>query len=193
MPQDLEVSLMEIRLAWSVDNIKFNSLHSESFLHCSHNFSGPFNLNLRINQTQSNDSTNKQLKIDFKPSPHIFFGIYESFKKLERLHIAHQTIKTIERRNFAGLTDLEELALNNNYIEFLPENSFWDLTKLKELDISNNQIKNLQPNVFSKLVNIKEIWSYNNPGRMLRNVDFSKIPSVRLYNETSNEYVQQKT
>jgi Leucine-rich repeat (LRR) protein len=146
---------------------------------------------LRINQTHSNAATTKQLKIDFKPSPHIFFGISESFKKLERLQVTHQAIKLIEKRNFAGLTKLEELGLNNNNIEFLAENSFWDLTNLKELDISNNQIKKLPANVFSKLMNMKDIWSYNNPGRMLRNVDFSKIPKVRLYNETSNEYFQQ--
>jgi Leucine-rich repeat (LRR) protein len=97
------------------------------------------------------------LHIDFAPSTHIFSGIGETFINLKWLEITEQSIKFVERSDFAGLTQLDTLSLNWNLIEFLPENVFWDLPNLDYLDLQDNKIKKLPENIFKNLKKLEVI------------------------------------
>jgi Leucine-rich repeat (LRR) protein len=143
----------------------------------------------------------KLLHINFAPSTYIFSGIGETFSNLKKLLITEQSIKFVERSDFAGLTQLEVLYLDGNQIEFLPEDVFWDLPNLEYLGLSNNKIKKIPENIFknlkklesiglhinkikhlpkdlfSKNLEIEKIWAENNPLKVI-DVDFSTLKNL---------------
>jgi Leucine-rich repeat (LRR) protein len=157
------------------------------FLHCHHNFTGPFTKHLKIRLSHPSAAVIESLNIKFSPSHYVFTGIAENFPKLKHLSVIKQSIKFVERENFAGLESLETLRLYRNQIESLPEDAFYDLPNLKILNLSCNQIKQFPTNIFSKLAKVEEIWINDNPGTT-DNVNFSGISQVKLYNETTRYY-----
>jgi hypothetical protein len=73
---------------------------------CSHKNQHTEVQNLKIHPKIENYSVYKdkykRLDIKFSPSAHIFSGIGESFSNLDSLLIKDQSIKFVERSNFAG-------------------------------------------------------------------------------------------
>lgn len=160
--------------------------------------------NIKIRPKFSISPTNafgvKQLSINFAPSTHISSGIGERFSNLKSLWIKKQSIKFIERSDFAGLTQLEDLYLFRNQIEILPEDVFWDLnlkmlklnknkikklplnifkslTKIKGINFADNMIEHLPKNLFANNLELESISAYNNPLKTI-DVDFTNLRSL---------------
>jgi Leucine-rich repeat (LRR) protein len=123
----------------------------------------------------------KKLKINLTPSTHIFSGIGEYFSNLKELWIQDQSLKFVDRSDFAGLTQLEKLRLDQNQIEFLFNNVFWDLPNLEEIDLSNNKIDYLPKDLFLKNLEIERIWASNNPLKVI-DVDFTTFKNLFYIN-----------
>jgi Leucine-rich repeat (LRR) protein len=167
--------------------------------------SDPVDYKLKIDATDlsKDHSLQTTLRINFEPFNHIFDGMGEAFKNLEKLYIASQQIKFITRSNFKHLENLKQLYLNDNEIQHLPEHVFSDLTNLQNLFIDSNRIEELPSKIFMNLKNIQlidlsnnrikhfpsdllsgnlqlHIFSSNgNPGNT-SNIDTSKIPNVKF-------------
>jgi Leucine-rich repeat (LRR) protein len=183
----------------------------QDFTICSHKSLNTEAENLKIRPNFLNNTTViraadiKVLNINFAPSTHIFSGIGETFSNLYYLYVEDQSIKFVERSDFAGLMKLERLGLNGNQIEILPEDVFWNLPNLKELKLSNNKIKKLPVNIFKNLkkletislsdnkiehlprslftnnLEIETIIAYNNPLKVI-DVDFTKLKNLSWLN-----------
>jgi Leucine-rich repeat (LRR) protein len=135
---------------------------------CSHNHLNAESQNLKIRPKFLNFTTVistadiKYLNINFTTSTHIFSGIGETFSTLKELWIQSQSIKFVERSDFAGLRQLENLDLQANQIEFLPEDVFWDLPNLESLSLAANKIKKLPQSIFKNLRKLKQISLFRN-------------------------------
>lgn len=101
----------------------------------------------------------------------------------------NQNIKFVERKDFAGLTNLENLYLEVNDIEFLPEDVFAELVNLKTLGLRDNNIKHFPSEILAGLKNIEVISTSGNPGST-NSINFNATLNVKLRNETENEYYQ---
>ena len=73
---------------------------------------------------------------------------------LERLVLAQNSITSLPKDIFNGLTGLRVLALYENSITSLPEDVFDGLTSLVTLDLSNNSITSLPEDVFDGLTSL---------------------------------------
>lgn len=91
------------------------------------------------------------------PSTHFFAGLGETFPNLEDLSTIHQSLKFIERQDFANMSRLKALRLFENKIEFLPEDVFQDLINLEVLLLQENRIKKFPEKLFSNLRKIEWI------------------------------------
>jgi Leucine-rich repeat (LRR) protein len=139
---------------------KFSLFHSY-LLTCFHSSAGPFVRNLKITQSHRNATNAENVKIEFRPSNHIFAGIAENFPKLKILRIVRQKIKSIERENFADLWNLKELWLDGNEIQSLNENVFEELTNLQILDIKNNKLTSLPEHMWKIFMKTKNFPFFN--------------------------------
>lgn len=117
--------------------------------------------NFSNNTEVKNAADVKQLELRVG-STHIVAGLGETFPNLEDVMITYQTIKFIEREDFADMPHLTGLRLFENKIEFLPENVFYDLPNLKKLFLSDNRIKKLPEKIFKNLQKIDFVNIENN-------------------------------
>lgn len=97
----------------------------------------------------------KNLVIYFGASNYIFNGLGENFKNLEFLYIPDNSLKILERSNFANMTKLTFLELFDKQLEFIAEDSFWDLPNLEILDLYKCGIDELPKTLLKNLKNLK--------------------------------------
>lgn len=87
----------------------------------------------------------------------IIAGIGEAFPNLEELSILSDSIKFIERHDFADLSQLKELIVTMYQLEFLAYDVFYNLPDLEFVSFSDGKLENLHENIFLNLRNLKKL------------------------------------
>ena len=77
--------------------------------------------------------------------------------------------RTLDKRYFSALVNLEHLILRNAQIESIEDGTFLNLNKLIELDLSFNQLSKLDSKSFVGLGGLKQL-----------NLSANKLPSFDL-------------
>uniref|UniRef100_A0A1A7WY03 Leucine rich repeat and Ig domain containing 4b n=1 Tax=Iconisemion striatum TaxID=60296 RepID=A0A1A7WY03_9TELE len=72
-----------------------------------------------------------------------------------RLDLSRNRIKTVGRRQFSGLLQLQELNLSDNSISMIEVEAFLGLKNLRTLRLKNNRLKILPVGVFSGLSSLR--------------------------------------
>lgn len=150
-------------------------------------------------------------RIVFSPLEHLLTGIGETFPNLESLTILGESVKLIQRQDFANMKQLTALDLYGLSIEFLsvdlltdlpnlteikmksckldkiPEKLFENQRDLKTLDLDDNRIEVLEKDLFK--FNLKLKWVYvdkNNLKQIF--VDFSKLTAITRINFVGSDH-----
>lgn len=79
-------------------------------------------------------------------------GLYSIKHSISILDLSFNNIRSLEWRNFVGLTNITILKLMHNHIEVLEEEAFRELPLLKLLDLSSNPIATWNPHVFLVII-----------------------------------------
>lgn len=67
---------------------------------------------------------------------------FNKLRKLKKLDLSQNSIKSIEKSSFDGLINLDQLILGKNQIKYLDESSFSSLQNLTILDLRENKLNN---------------------------------------------------
>lgn len=78
-------------------------------------------------------------------------------QNVHTISLNHNAISQIERKDFAGLSQLITLDLSNNDIEILATDGFAELTNLTNLFLNNNRIFNFEHDSFAGLNSLKKL------------------------------------
>lgn len=136
------------------------------------------------------------------------------FLKLEKFNAMKVGLKSIQRTDFANLTELILLNLGVNSLTKIPYDVFDDLQDLEVLYLDNNKIRTLHAATFSKLTSlliiflngnqltrledvflrnfyIEEIYLNNNFINSI-DVDFSKLPMLQVVDLRRNSEICMK-
>lgn len=150
-----------------------------------------------------------EVLINFPPSDHVFPGIGAEFPNMEKLHIYGESIEFVERRNFAGMTQLSSLFLIELSTKFLPADLLGDLPNLENVCFEDCKLEKIPEKLFSiqsKLIYVKldgnrlevldkDLFEFNMRliNVSLRNnnlkkifVDFTRLPALRLVDLVGN-------
>lgn len=126
-------------------------------------YEGPFSRNLKgcfsCNHSDPNLKMNevKRSIIRLNGFENIIAGIGEAFPNLEELSILSDSIKFIERHDFADLSQLKELIVTMYQLEFLAYDVFYNLPDLEFVSFSDGKLENLHENIFLNLRNLKKL------------------------------------
>ena len=80
------------------------------------------------------------------------------------LNLSWRSIVTLQKGDFAGLTNLSQLLLSNNSLEALPAGIFSGLPALLFLNLNDNSLEALPAGVFSELPALRFLYLDGNPG-----------------------------
>ncbi|KAF5306360.1 hypothetical protein FQR65_LT07384 [Abscondita terminalis] len=114
------------------------------------------------------------------------FGALRGHPSLERLHLDHNRIHTIDQEAFMAMPALRELRLRNNSLSDILEGPFWNLPGLKGLDLSHNYFKRLQPNLLGNLPSLRRVDFSNNELIMIASDAFLETPALEHINVSYN-------
>lgn len=97
---------------------------------------------------------------------------FASLSQLKSLHLSWNNISTVESGSFAGLVNLQTLNLNGNALKQLDGSLFSDLRNLQKLYLQDNNIDSLPEELFQMTTNLKFLYLRNNriasfPNRLL--------------------------
>ncbi|EDW17575.1 leucine-rich repeat-containing protein 15 isoform X1 [Drosophila mojavensis] len=70
------------------------------------------------------------------------------------IDLSRNSLSTLHKDTFRGLTLLKQLDISNNVLDFLPFDLFQDLDSLLQLRIQNNKLEDIDPRTFWKLRNL---------------------------------------
>lgn len=87
----------------------------------------------------------------------IIAGIGEAFPNLKELFIGSNSIKFIERHDFADLSQLTILRLHMEQLEFLAYDVFYNLPDLESVSSYNGKLESLHENIFLNLRKLKTL------------------------------------
>jgi Leucine-rich repeat (LRR) protein len=82
---------------------------------------------------------------------------FSSIKKLTSFNSMGNCLKTLEKRSFSQLNNLEELYLRNNRIESIEWDMFSNMKKLRVLDLVSNNFPKLDPQTLNRLRNLEKL------------------------------------
>lgn len=145
-------------------------------------FIGPLNLNnvsldTEIIKITAPDDNNNMLTM----SP-----VFQSYKKLEEIHITKSNIPQLGMHFFWGLTKLDVLNLSQNNITQPLDHNFRGLDKLKELYLDDNRIQSLPSGTFRYLHELKLLSIQRNRIRDLVNRIFLEIGKLKVLKLSGN-------
>ena len=80
------------------------------------------------------------------------------------LDLSGESIDSLRRQDFAGLSGLTSLDLSGNDLDYLPGDLFDSLTALTSLDLRNNALQALPDGVFQPLTQLTSLTLGDNPG-----------------------------
>ena len=100
---------------------------------------------------ENNENVTQFLGNDIKKLEYLPIDIVDSFPKVTHISFSETSLKSISKKNFHGLRNLEILSLSYNQISSIDEDTFDDLSDLFSIDLDHNKLTSLPPKVFSKL------------------------------------------
>ncbi|CAH1991500.1 unnamed protein product [Acanthoscelides obtectus] len=106
---------------------------------------------------------------------HFFWGL----TKLDVLNLSQNNITQPLDHNFRGLSKLKELYLDDNRIISLPSGTFRFLHELKVLSIQRNRIEELTPRIFLEVAKLRVLKLSGNHLRELNPEVFKDVQELR--------------
>lgn len=88
--------------------------------------------------------------------------ISQTFPNLNTSAFIYTSLKSISKKNFHGLYQMDLMQLQNNLLSSIAVDTFDDMTNLRLLFLNNNKLKWLPANLFSKLSNLNTLYLHNN-------------------------------
>ncbi|GAA6103600.1 leucine-rich repeat and immunoglobulin-like domain-containing nogo receptor-interacting protein 4b [Tachysurus ichikawai] len=113
-------------------------------------------------------------------------GLHISTK---RLNLSGNRLKTLSRRQFYGLAQLEELDLSENLISMIEVEAFQGLKNLRILKIKNNRLKIIPVGVFSGLLNLLSLDISRNEILVFLDYTFQEMVNLQEMNAGENDLV----
>ncbi|CAH0557361.1 unnamed protein product [Brassicogethes aeneus] len=113
--------------------------------------------------------------------------IFQSYKKLEEIHITRSNIPQLGLHFFWGLTKLEVLNLSQNNITQALPNNFRGLDRLKELYLDDNRIHSLPSSSFQFLKELRLLSIQRNRLTTLVISLFHNINKLRVLKLSGNQ------
>ncbi|XP_012733011.2 leucine-rich repeat and immunoglobulin-like domain-containing nogo receptor-interacting protein 4b [Fundulus heteroclitus] len=106
-----------------------------------------------------------------------------------RLDLSRNRIKTVGRRQFSGLLQLQELDLSENIISMIEVEAFLGLRNLRTLRIKNNRLKILPVGVFSGLSNLRFLDLSQNEILVFLDYTFKEMGNLQTLDAGENDLV----
>lgn len=162
----------------------------------------------------TSDAAIIEIIIFFWFTDHVLPGIGEEFPAITEFHVRGYSIKFIERRDFASMSQLTQLNLYGLSIDFLPDDLLADLPNLETIDITHCKIDQIPEKLFEnqrELVKLylgtnsisvlkKDLFKFNLKLELVkleRNnllqifVDFTKMPAIHAVDLRNNDCLNQ--
>ncbi|CAL8259417.1 unnamed protein product [Boreogadus saida] len=102
---------------------------------------------------------------------------------------ARNKIKTLGRRQFFGLQQLQELNLNDNVISMIEVEAFQGLHNLRTLHVKNNRLKIIPVGVFSGLSNLRFLDLSENEILVFLDYTFRETVNLQFLEAGENDLV----
>lgn len=106
-----------------------------------------------------------------------------------RLDLSRNKIKTVGRRQFSGLVQLQDLDLSDNLISMIEVEAFLGLKNLKTLRIKNNRLKILPVGVFSGLYSLRLLDLSQNEILVFLDYTFKEVANLQMLEAGENDLV----
>ncbi|KAM9488417.1 leucine-rich repeat and immunoglobulin-like domain-containing nogo receptor-interacting protein 4b [Clarias gariepinus] len=106
-----------------------------------------------------------------------------------RLNLSGNRLKTLSRRQFYGLAQLEELDLSENIISMIEVEAFQGVKNLRILKIKNNRLKIIPVGVFSGLPGLLSLDISKNEILVFLDNTFQEMVNLREMNVGENDLV----
>ncbi|XP_062848540.1 leucine-rich repeat and immunoglobulin-like domain-containing nogo receptor-interacting protein 4b [Trichomycterus rosablanca] len=107
----------------------------------------------------------------------------------KRLYLSGNHLKTLSRRQFFALSQLEELDLSENMISMIEVEAFQGLKNLRYLRIKNNHLKIIPVGVFSGLPNLLKLDISKNEILVFLDNTFQEMENLQEMNARENDLV----
>lgn len=117
--------------------------------------------------------------------PSVPMGIGIIFPNLELFFIGQSSLKSVERKNFEGMSKVTSFFLGFNDLADLPRDVFYELFSVQALFIDNNKIRSLHRDLLVQMPKLRVFIAHNNriehldAGLFRRN---SQLTSINLNN-----------
>ncbi|KAF3692404.1 Leucine-rich repeat and immunoglobulin-like domain-containing nogo receptor-interacting protein 1 [Channa argus] len=106
-----------------------------------------------------------------------------------RLDLSQNKIKTVGRRQFSGLPQLQELDLSDNIISMIEVEAFQGLQSLRTLRIKNNRLKIMPVGVFSGLSGLRFLDLSQNEILVFLDYTFKEMVNLQVLEAGENDLV----
>ncbi|XP_077577247.1 leucine-rich repeat and immunoglobulin-like domain-containing nogo receptor-interacting protein 4b [Stigmatopora nigra] len=106
-----------------------------------------------------------------------------------RVDLSHNKIRTVSRRQFYGLSDLQELDLSQNLISMMEVEAFQGLQNLRTLRIKGNRLKILPVGVFSGLSELRFLDLSQNELLVFLDYTFRETVKLQTLDAEQNDLV----
>ncbi|XP_077383791.1 leucine-rich repeat and immunoglobulin-like domain-containing nogo receptor-interacting protein 4b [Festucalex cinctus] len=106
-----------------------------------------------------------------------------------RVDLSYNKIRTVGRRQFAGLHELQDLDLSNNMISMIEVEAFQGLQNLRTLRIKNNRLKILPVGVFSGLSGLRFLDLSQNEILVFLDYTFRETVNLQTLDADENDLV----
>ncbi|XP_062321464.1 leucine-rich repeat and immunoglobulin-like domain-containing nogo receptor-interacting protein 4b [Osmerus eperlanus] len=108
---------------------------------------------------------------------------------MKRLDLSQNKLKTLGRRQFLGLTQLQEMDLSDNVISMIEVEAFQGLQNLRILRIKNNRLKIIPVGVFSGLFSLQFLDLSENEILVFLDYTFRDMGNLQLLEAGENDLV----
>lgn len=105
------------------------------------------------------------------------------------LDLSYNKIKTVGRRQFTGLLQLQELDLSDNMISMIEVEAFQGLQNLRKLRIKNNRIKIMPVGVFAGLSGLRFLDLSQNEILVFLDYTFKELVNLQTLEAGENDLV----
>lgn len=131
----------------------------------------------------------QELRLEQNQITEIPSAMFKPYKRLGRIDISNNRIKTIAVDAFQGLTELKSLILYNNMIEEIPDDLFKGLNSLQLLLLNANKIQCVGKQSFSHLRSLTLLSLFDNQISNLPNDTFNNLVNIDTLHLGRNPFV----
>lgn len=107
----------------------------------------------------------------------------------QRINLSRNKLKTLGRRQFFGMTQLEDLDISDNVIAMIEVEAFQGLQNLKTLCIRSNRLKIISVGVFSGLPSLRFLDLSENEILVFLDFTFRELVSLHQLEAGENDLV----